>query len=225
MFNTVFDIRRYFIDELDRGNFTEDRNGGKTIEMIGANFVADEDAIFGTVNTDYVEAEIKWYESQSTNVNDIYGSEKEPPAAWKMTANHRGEINSNYGKLIYSNAYFNQYESVLNTLIDSPDSRRAMMVYNRPSIQFEYNWNGTNDFICTNAVGYYIRDNRLHVSVQMRSNDVIFGYKNDLAWQRYVQNKLLNDYNEATSSSIHAGNIHWNVMNLHVYDRHFHLVK
>ena len=36
------------------------------------------------------------------------------------------------------------------------------MVYQRPSIWREFKENGKNDFICTNAVTYYIRDGYLH---------------------------------------------------------------
>jgi thymidylate synthase len=67
----------------------------------------------------------------------------------------------------------------------------------------------------------------------MRSNDVIFGYKNDYAWQYYVLEKLRADLNYRNMifykadgpHDIEQGNIYWQVMNLHVYDRHFHLVK
>ena len=93
------------------------------------------------------------------------------------------------------------------------------MVYNRPSIWTEYNENGKNDFICTNAVTYYIRNEELQAVVQMRSNDVIFGYKNDYAWQRYVMDKI------SKKLGIESGFMHWQVQNLHVYERHFHLVK
>lgn len=217
----VKDIREHFIRELAAGNFVTDRNGGKTIEMIGASFLADEDAIFGTVNEDYVKAEIDWYNRCSTNVNDI--GEK-VPAAWKATANKYGEINSNYGHLIWSNKYHCQYKKVLNELVNRPDSRRAVMIYNRPSIWVEYNEDGKNDFICTNSVAYYIRDNKLHTVVQMRSNDVIFGYKNDFAWAKYVRNELLEDLN-TYDNEYEAGYIHWQVQNLHVYNRHFELVK
>jgi thymidylate synthase len=223
-------LRQHFIDELQNERFTVDKTGQKTIEMIGASFIADEPAIFGEVNHDYVKSEIKWYESQSTNIDDIYGDLKPPPAAWEYTANKHGEINSNYGYLIYSDRFHNQYNQVWHELVKNPDGRRAMMVYNRPSIWAEYNENGKNDFICTNAVAYYIRDGKMHSTVQMRSNDVIFGYKNDYAWQRYVLDSLVDDYNDSIRyaedrESVTAGDIHWQVMNLHVYERHFHLVK
>lgn len=213
-------IRNHFKAELAAKRFTTDRLGSKTIELIGASFLADEPAIFGTVNEDYVKAEIAWYESESTNINDIeYGAKGLSPAAWKTAANKHGEINSNYGHLVYSDKYYRQFERVFHELVQNPDSRRAVMIYNRPSIWEEYNENGKNDFICTNAVAYYIRDGKLHSVVQMRSNDVIYGYKNDYAWQKYMLEEL------CYTLSIKLGNIHWQVQNLHVYEKHFDLVK
>jgi thymidylate synthase len=107
------------------------------------------------------------------------------------------------------------------------------MVYNRPNIWVDYKDNGKNDFICTNAVTYYVRDGLLHSVVQMRSNDVVFGYKNDNAWQMHVVQKLCDDYNfrrfERTSNgngtAIEPGMMIWQVQNLHVYERHFELVR
>ena len=127
-------IKNYFINELQDKRFVIDKTGAKTIELIGASFYADEPAIFGVPNQDYIEKELDWYESQSTNINDIYGSDREPPAAWGYSANNHGEINSNYGHLIYSDKYCNQYISAAVELITNPDSRRASMVYQRPSI-------------------------------------------------------------------------------------------
>ena len=222
----VRDIRQFFIDELKDEAFTIDKTGAKTIELIGASFIADEPAIFGEVNYDYVQEELDWYESESTNINDI---RDEPPQAWKYAANKHGEINSNYGHLIWSDKYHNQYGHVLDELLANPDGRRASMIYNRPSIWMEYNENGKSDFICTNSVTYYIRDSILHSVVQMRSNDVVFGYKNDYAWQREVMKRLVRDYNALstydTGNIIEEGHITWQVQNLHVYERHFHLVN
>ena len=214
MHNTIDDVRSYFINELFCRNFTEDRTGGKTIELLGASFLASENAIFGKPNQDYIDAEIDWYNSQSTNINDIYGTgfdDKKPP-------HQHGEINSNYGHLIEADKYFNQWDRALTELLTNPDSRRASMIYTRPSIWNEYNENGKNDFICTNSVTYYIRDDKVHCVVQMRSNDVIFGYRNDYAWQLHVLQHMAEDL------GYEVGDIHWQVQNLHVYERHFDLV-
>ena len=52
----------------------------------------------------------------------------------------------------------------------------------------------------------------------MRSNDVIFGYRNDYAWQKWVLEKLANDLGAK------PGYIIWQVQNLHIYERHFNLI-
>ena len=217
----VSDVRDYFIGAKQGGGYgqTIDKTGVKCIELIGASFEADEDAIFGELNYEYIAKEIEWYESMSLNINDIYGKSRPPPEAWKYADDHLGNINSNYGKLIFSREYYLQYWHVVEELDNNPNSRRAMMIYNRPSIWEHYNKNGMSDFICTNAVSYYIRNGKLDCCVQMRSNDVVFGYKNDRAWQQYILNKM------AEELGVIPGKIIWQVMNLHVYERHFDLIK
>jgi thymidylate synthase len=91
------------------------------------------------------------------------------------------------------------------------------MIYTRPSIQMDAVFNGMSDFICTNNVQYFIRDNQLITSVYMRSNDAVFGYNNDYAWQVHVRDKLLEDL----VTIYEPGPIYWNVGSLHVYERHF----
>jgi thymidylate synthase len=63
----------------------------------------------------------------------------------------------------------------------------------------------------------------------MRSNDVIFGYRNDYAWQKAVLDNLVELYNiddeNMFEDDIMPGVIYWQVQNLHVYERHFDLVK
>jgi thymidylate synthase len=212
----VKDIRKEFLRKLMYADFVIDKSGCKMIEIMGASFIADEPAIFGTLNTDYAEREVEWYESQSLNVNDIPG---ETPTIWKSVATPEGYINSNYGYLIFSEENGNQYRNVLNELKQNPFSRRATMIYTRPSIWSDYNKDGMSDFICTNAVGYLIRNGKLHAHVVMRSNDTIFGYRNDYYWQEYVLKKLAKDLN------VEVGTIMWNCSSLHVYEKHFHLVR
>jgi thymidylate synthase len=189
--------------------------GNTTIEIVGASFLADEDAIFGEVNWDYVKREEAWYDSQTLNVNGIPGG---APAIWKAVADKDGFINSNYGWMIYSSENGHQYENALNELKRNPESRRATMIYTRPSMWVDYNKNGRSDFVCTTDVQYLIRDDQLHAVVRMRSNDAVMGFKNDRAWQMHVLDEL------ASELSLPVGNLHWQVGSLHVYSRHYYLV-
>lgn len=243
----AIDARNILAELLEQQKFTSVNRegsmtslvGNTTIEIIGASFIADEDALFGEVNWDWVKREEEWYNSTSLNVNDIPG---QTPAVWKAVADKDGFINSNYGWMIYSpnnvvnwdpysclserdtgimiaeDGWMNQYKFVRNELLKNPESRRGTMIYQRPSMWLEYNRNGRSDFCCTNVVQYLIRDGALHAVVQMRSNDAIFGYKGDRAWQQHVLEKL------AAELNVPAGNLYWNVGSLHVYARHYFLV-
>jgi len=189
--------------------------GNETIEIVGASFIADEVSIFGEVNWDWVAREEEWYRSMSLNVNDIPGG---APAVWKAVADKDGFINSNYGWMIWSHDNFEQYANARAELKKNPESRRALMIYQRPSMWAEYNLNGRSDFCCTNAVQYLQRNGALHAVVQMRSNDAIFGYKGDRAWQHHILTELASDLD------VPVGSIYWNVGSLHVYARHFYLI-
>lgn len=210
-------IRDYFIEELKHGMFVTDKTGVKTIEIIGATFEADEPTIFGSINYEYVKRELEWYKSMSLYVKDIPGK---TPAIWEQVASTEGKINSNYGWAIYSEDNGLQYLNVLDELTKNPNSRRAVMIYTRPTMWSDYNHNGMSDFMCTNTVQYMIRDDQLVAVVQMRSNDVVFGYRNDYAWQWYVANQLSDDLGLKTWPKII-----WHVGSLHVYERHFDMVK
>lgn len=208
---TVKDIRAQFISKLENKEFV-----GNTIEIIGATFLADEEAIFGEVNHDWNQRELAWYKSMSLNVNDI----PEPiPAVWKSVADTNGYINSNYGWCIWSWQNGSQYDEVLKKLQSDRNSRQGQMIYTRPSMHTEWNFQGMKDFMCTAYNQFYIRDDKLVSHYVMRSNDAVFGYKGDRHWAKYVQESLAKDLD------VEVGDLIWTASSLHVYDRHYHLVK
>lgn len=220
---TVRDIREQLAFKLLHKDFTSINReasmtsivGSTTIEINGASFLADEDVLFGKVNSDYVAREHEWYMSQSRNVNDIPGG---APKVWSAVASADGTINSNYGWCVFSGDNGRQYDRVVAELRRNPESRRAVIIYTRPSIWDEYNVDGRSDFICTNVVQYFVRNGLVNCVVQMRSNDANIGYKNDRAWQATVLERLAGDLN------LPVGDIIWQVGSLHVYQRDFYLV-
>lgn len=214
----VADIRKQFLRMKLRGA----KPVAGTYEIVGASFIADEPAIFGEVNDNYVLREMQWYYMRSLSVNDI---DAPVPKIWRDVASAHGEINSNYGYLMFDEGNDLQYDNVLATLSRSPHGRRATAIYTRPSMHVDWERDGMRDFVCTNAVNYVIRDDALHAVVQMRSNDVVFGYRNDYAWQLHVQNRLVHDYKRNTARPLERGTIYWQAASLHVYERHWGLIK
>lgn len=210
------DARDALIDKYVREDFVIDKSGCKMVEVIGQSFVADETTIFGTLNFDYAHRELEWYLGMSLNINDIPG---EIPKIWKRVATPEGWINSNYGWCVFSAENFHQYNHAVNELRSNPYSRRASVIYTRPSMHEDYNRDGMSDFICTHAVDYHIRNGALYATVHMRSNDAVFGYKNDRFWQKFILEAM------AANLNVKAGDIYWCASSLHVYERHFHLIE
>lgn len=217
---TVHNIRQQFATLYKKGEFVIDKSGVKTVEIMNANFKATSPLIFGAVNNDYVQRELAWYKSESLNVNDIPGG---PPAIWKQVADKNGMINSNYGWCVYSEENNYQFNRVVNELEERQDSRRAIMIYTRPTMWGDHNKDGRSDFMCTNTVQYLIRNDRVHAIVNMRSNDAWAGYRNDYAWQYHVLVELIASLN-ARGNNYLLGDIHWSAGSLHVYERQFYLI-
>lgn len=213
---TINDIRKQLVQKYVNQDFVIDKTGSKIVEIIGATFLVDEDYIIREPNLDYIERELAWYESQSLYVKDIPGK---TPMIWEQVSSNEGKINSNYGWCIYSEDNFNQYDNVLRELRENSNSRRAVMVYNRPSMHYDYNQDGMSDFMCTYANTFLIRDDKLVSHYIMRSNDAVFGANNDFAWCKHVQEKIAKDL------GIEAGDIIWTASSLHVYERHFKFLE
>jgi len=209
---TVNDIRKKLMMKRIENDYVTDKTGVKTIELVGESFIADEDWIVRKPNLEYVQRELEWYHNMSLRVDDIPG---ETPQIWKDIASTRGKINSNYGYLIWHENNGDQYRNCLRELRANPDSRRATMIYNRPSMHTDYNQDGMSDFVCTYANQFMIRDNKLVSHYIMRSNDAVFGYCNDVHWAMHVHKMLAYDLN------IEKGDLIWTASSFHIYERHF----
>jgi thymidylate synthase len=216
----VDNIRVQFATKLIQEDYAEDGN----LEIINASFLADQNVIFGKRNELYQIAELAWYLERSKSVHrlgEIYGK---VPKVWQQVSSSDGTVNSNYGHSIFSHDNYYQFESAKNQLIVNRNTRRAVMIYNHPNMQQQYKDKGMNDFICTNNTQVLIRNNKLHYIVNMRSNDVVYGYINDKFWHDYVYDLMYIELLK-TYPNLERGDMYWNVGSLHIYPRHFSLIK
>ena len=105
------------------------------------------------------------------------------------------------------------------------------MLYIRPSMQKDANKNGMHDFMCTYSVQCFLNDDietggyKLKYIVNMRSNDAVFGYCNDVLWHKFVANKMIEDLQIKLNKQVKLEHIEWNAGSLHVYERHFKYLK
>lgn len=177
-------------------------NIGFTLENPIDNIITNKERKF---NIEYAKAEWSWYLSSDRSINklgEIYG--KIPPI-WKRMANSNGDVNSNYG---YQWERNNQLDQVVAILRENPSTRRAAIsIYDGKEIN-DYN----RDTPCTYAVQFTILDNKLNMSVYMRSNDLWYGFCIDQYCFSMLQQHV------AERLSIEVGSYYHHAHNLHLYN-------
>lgn len=168
----------------------------------------------------YVEKEIKWYLSKSLSTDDIRPYAK----MWANVDDNSNKCNSNYGWAIFSEDNGSQYENVLQKLTKKALTKRAQMIYTRPSMHTDAVKEGMNDFMCTAYVQCFIRNDTLVYIIHQRSCDFIYGFFNDFAWHCFVYMKLFRDLLKVYPS-LKVGNITYLCDTLHIYERHYALMR
>ena len=167
----------------------------------------------------YIAGETVWYFTGRKDIKFINAYSK----FWKQLDNGDGTVNSAYGNLIFKEPLSdgrNQWQWALDSLIKDRDSRQAILHFNKPSHQ----WQGNKDFVCTLNGVFQIRDNRLNFTVDMRSNDLILGTATDIAFFCLLQQQMLKHL-QLHYPDLKMGNYTHIVHSLHIYERHFDLVK
>jgi len=177
-------------------------NVGFTLDNPKDNIITNKQRKF---NTEYAKAEWKWYMSGDRSINklgEIYG--KIPPI-WKRMANDNGDVNSNYG---YQWERNHQLDYVVSILRENPSTRRAAIsIYDGKEIS-DY----SKDTPCTYAVQFTILNNKLNMSVYMRSNDLWYGFCIDQYCFSMLQQHV------AERLSIEVGSYYHHAHNLHLYN-------
>ena len=134
----------------------------------------------------YAIGELIWYWSGRNDVDFIDHFSK----FWRNITDDGKTSNSAYGYIIKYKHGFDQLECVINELRRNPNSRRAVININTPCMYRMV----TRDTQCTMFLHYYIRDNKLHSTATMRSNDFIKGLTFDITYftelQKYIAHRL-----------------------------------
>ena len=117
-------------------------------------------------NEKYAAAEWAWYFSGDPKISKLGELHGNIPPIWKRMADKHGEVNSNYG---YQWQRDHQLEYVVNKLRENPDTRHAAISIYDAKEHHKY----TYDTPCTYAVQFSIINNKLCMSVYMRSNVIL----------------------------------------------------
>jgi len=202
-----------------------------------------------TVIADYTKAEFKLYDSLTRDAEE-YGHAS---AFWKQIANPDGTINSAYGYLLWGrkccgnptlenfshqpiNAFCQKdliavahqtdislrtpWQWAIETLKADKDSRQAIMHFNTPDVL----WWGNKDVTCTLVAQFIIRNDELHLFIDMRSNDVVRGLVYDCVWFASLMKKALTEL-QPTYPELKLGNYTHYAHSMHIYQSQFEIAE
>ena len=170
VFKNAQEVFEYYYDEISNNGIDFDNT--KTLFNQGFSILNPLD---NNIDTDYrkwnpvyANREWDWYLSGNPNAEEI--STYAP--IWKRMMDDKGNVRSNYGWQWKRN---NQLDKVIDKLKENNNTRQAAMsIYDGKEIDTY-----SKDTPCTYAVQFTILNNKLDMSVLMRSNDLWYGFCND----------------------------------------------
>lgn len=171
----------------------------------------------------YLNKELKLYFTGNCSAEDFGKASK----FWLQLANPDGNVNSNYGYHIFYRPIEtkfgnmkNQWVYAKNQLIHDKDTRQALMFISTPSVQFD----GNKDFICTLNYLFNIEDNKLHLTVNRRSQDLHFGLPHDINFEYLLMVKMHNELLDVYPE-LELGSYNMFCNNIHIYERNYEIFR
>lgn len=226
-------------DVLENPDFRSAPRGLSVLEKVDYSFkilkpssepIVTKDTERNRVIAEYTAKEMALYNSCSNSVEDFAKASK----FWEKLANPDGTVNSAYGYLIWGkrsqgnpemekwvNPYLihkladrTPWDWCKQSLIADKDTRQAVMAFALP----EHRWIGNKDQVCTLHGNWLIRDNRLNLSIVMRSNDLAKGLAYDLSWFVSLIDKMLQEL-KPTYPDLQKGSYTHTAHSMHIYER------
>lgn len=175
--------------------------------------------VYRKMSLKYLVGEWLWYERGSNSIDEI--SYYSP--FWRKISDDGKTVNSAYGHRLFgfhSQFGVNQWEYAKGQLTDDINTRRAIMLIPSPVDMVKI----TKDFPCTISLQFLIRDNKLHLICNMRSNDLVLGFTYDAASFTMFQEKMLIEL-QSKYPNLKMGYYYHFAASLHVYQRHYPMLR
>ena len=155
-------------------------------------------------NLKYAEAEWQWYLSGDPNISNLGAIYGLVPKIWQQMADSLGLVRSNYG---WQWQRENQIDKVVAMLKANPETRQAAIsIYDGKEIDTY-----RKDTPCTYAIQFTVLNNKLNMSVYMRSNDLWYGFCNDQYQFASLQEMI------SARTGYEMGTYYHHAHNLHLY--------
>jgi len=155
--------------------------------------------------------ELLWYLSKSDKLDFI-----QPYVPAYVQDAEEGRLYGAYGPRLFSmRGSIDQVANVIKLLSESPGSRRAVIqLFNAEDIEVRY-----PEIPCTTSLQFHVRNQKLHMSVTMRSNDAYWGLPHDVFCFTMLQEMM------ARKLALDIGEYYHYAGSMHVYEDYIPAMK
>lgn len=188
--------------------------GSKILELENQSITVDPMWPFITYsarnyNIDYCKKELLWKLKGDPTDTRIEKYAK----MWATVKNDDGTYNSNYGQYWFTNG--GVYRAIEQLEADKHTRRASIPMLASHHIDME-----VRDTVCTEAMTFLIRNDKLNCHVHMRSSDQIFGLGTDIPSFSLVQRIVLAMI-KVKYPEVEMGTLTIVAASSHIYERHF----
>lgn len=216
-FNDFQNAYREILSEVYHNG--EDTNG--THELIASGFTVEHpNNMIDTIrcaSTRYAIAELIWYWAGSNSLNWINKFSN----FWNELSDDGETSNSAYGYIIHKKFGFNQIDKVVKEFKHDKNTRRATIKINTPRTSVFgdlKDLSDTADEFCTLSLQFLIRDDKLDMIVNMRSNDLWTGLPYDSVYFVSIMDEILDRLKDAYPELEKGTYTHF-AGSIHIYQR------
>ncbi len=170
-------------------------------------------------NSEFAEKFFKWTWDGKSDMTELFDVNKNAKNFHSETEGR----NTAYGPRIVK-----QLPYIIDELKRDSDSRRAVInileADDKEILEDKFTNNNKTEFPCTNAITFFIRDNKLNIHVAMRSNNMVLTICYDVynfANMLFKVHELLKD----TYPNLEIGTYYHNIVSSHILEKEYELTE
>jgi thymidylate synthase len=161
----------------------------------------------------YVDLEWKWYQSRDRSPKMV----EDVAPIWHRMKNEDGLVNSNYGWQVHRNgAWTRVAEGLAHSVRTGEATRKHVITIYDSKEKAEHDF----DTPCTISLSFILKGDELIMHSHMRSNDLWFGFCNDIPAFALFQKQMVDDVNALLGNEgiIEPSYLMHFVDDLHIYN-------
>lgn len=213
--NNFDDLHSELVNYIVDKSMEHDSRTGKMYELIGLGFELTDprnNMVLqnNTINYEYANDLLKFLLSSELYVEDFDDGNFAKKYPWTVGFTDKKSVPENYSTA-YGPKIKNQLDRIIKLLKDEPDTRRALLHILIPEDKLVWDLETKHEYPCCNSIQFLIRNGKLNLFTQYRSNNI---YK-VLPYDLFLMSNIMILVNDKLETEL--GSLYFHATSAHVF--------